>query len=289
MGAKLGDRVGLGWRGELAAGILANLARIDVLEVIADDYFHASRPALRALSNLAAQVPVSLHGVAMGLASSVPVEPARLQAMARLVRQVKPESWSEHLSFVRGGGIEIGHLAAPPRSQRSVAGTVANLARATRVVGSAPMMENIASLIAPPASDMDEAQWLTSIVEAASVPLLLDLHNLYANALNFGLDPHAMLLRLPLHRVGAVHLSGGHWIAEPDQTVDRSHPPRMRLLDDHVHDVPPAVFALLTELARRAPQPLTVYIERDGNFPAFDHLLGQLETARAALRLGRVA
>ncbi len=289
VGAKLGDRVGLGWRGELAAGILANLARIDVLEVIADDYFHASRPALRALSNLAAQVPVSLHGVAMGLASSVPVEPARLQAMARLVRQVKPESWSEHLSFVRGGGIEIGHLAAPPRSQRSVAGTVANLARATRVVGSAPMMENIASLIAPPASDMDEAQWLTSIVEAASVPLLLDLHNLYANALNFGLDPHAMLLRLPLHRVGAVHLSGGHWIAEPDQTVDRSHPPRMRLLDDHVHDVPPAVFALLTELARRAPQPLTVYIERDGNFPAFDHLLGQLETARAALRLGRVA
>lgn len=285
----MGDRVGLGWRGELAAGILANLARIDVLEVIADDYFHASRPALRALSNLAAQVPVSLHGVAMGLASSVPVEPARLQAMARLVRQVKPESWSEHLSFVRGGGIEIGHLAAPPRSQRSVAGTVANLARATRVVGSAPMMENIASLIAPPASDMDEAQWLTSIVEAASVPLLLDLHNLYANALNFGLDPHAMLLRLPLHRVGAVHLSGGHWIAEPDQTVDRSHPPRMRLLDDHVHDVPPAVFALLTELARRAPQPLTVYIERDGNFPAFDHLLGQLETARAALRLGRVA
>ncbi len=281
------DRVGLGWRGELAAGILANLALIDVLEVIADDYFHASASAVCALCALARQVPVSLHGVAMGLASTIAVEPHRLQAMARLVRQVRPESWSEHLSFVRAGGIEIGHLAAPPRSLRSVAGTVANIARATEVVGSAPMMENVASLIAPPASDMDEAQWLSSVIEAAGVPLLLDLHNLYANALNFGLDPHATLLSLPLHRIGAVHLSGGRWIAEPDQAPSQA--PRMRLLDDHVHDVPAPVYALLTALAHHAPQPLTVYIERDGNFPCFEHLLAQLEMARAALRLGRAA
>ena len=33
------DRVGIGWRGELAAGILSNLDRIDVLEVIADDNY----------------------------------------------------------------------------------------------------------------------------------------------------------------------------------------------------------------------------------------------------------
>ena len=33
------DRVGLGWRPELAAGILSNLDRIDVIEAIADDYF----------------------------------------------------------------------------------------------------------------------------------------------------------------------------------------------------------------------------------------------------------
>jgi len=39
----------------------------------------------------------------------------RLDKMARLVEQVRPQFWSEHLAFVRGGGIEIGHLAAPPR------------------------------------------------------------------------------------------------------------------------------------------------------------------------------
>ena len=276
------DRVGLGWRGELAAGILSNLAHIDVLEVIADDYYRAPRAGIAALCSLARQVPVSLHGVGMGLASTIPADPRRLHAMARLMRQVQAESWSEHLSFVRAGGVEIGHLAAPPRTPLSAAGAIANIALATRIVGSAPLMENIATLVQPPASTLDEAEWLAQILHGAHVPLLLDLHNLYANAVNFGAAPEQLLLRLPLDRVGAVHLSGGHWIAAPDGGGQR-------LLDDHLHDVPPAVFALLTQLARLAPQPLTVIVERDGNYPSFEHVLGQLELARAALRAGRDA
>ena len=276
------DRIGLGWRGELAAGILSNLAHIDVLEVIADDYYRASRASMDALCSLARQVPVSLHGVGMGLASTIPAEPRRLQAMARLVKTVQAESWSEHLSFVRAGGVEIGHLAAPPRTPESVAGAVANIALASRIVGSAPLMENIATLVEPPASTLDEAQWLAQIIMGAQVPLLLDLHNLYANAVNRGQDPQALLLRLPLARVGAVHLSGGHWIDEPEGTG-------RRLLDDHLHDVPADVFALLTVLARHAPQPLTVILERDGNYPSFEHVLDQLALARAALRAGRAA
>ncbi|MGK5032414.1 DUF692 domain-containing protein [Janthinobacterium sp. MDT1-19] len=276
------DRVGLGWRGELAGGILSNLAQIDVLEVIADDYYHAARAGIAALCSLARQVPVSLHGVGMGLASTIPADPRRLHAMARLMKTVQAESWSEHLSFVRAGGVEIGHLAAPPRTPHSAAGAVANIALATRIVGSAPLMENIATLIDPPASTLDEAEWLAQIIHGAQVPLLLDLHNLYANAVNFGHDPEQLLLRLPLARVGAVHLSGGHWIEAPGGAGKR-------LLDDHLHDVPPAVFTLLTVLARHAPQPLTVIVERDGNYPSFEHVLGQLELARAALRAGRCA
>jgi len=116
------DRVGLGWRRELAAGIVANLDRVDVVEVIADDYFDAGRRALRALRTLTRQVPVALHGVGLGLASAAPVETRRLERLARVVDAVEPEAWSEHLAFVRGGGVEIGHLAAPPRNTTTVEG-----------------------------------------------------------------------------------------------------------------------------------------------------------------------
>jgi hypothetical protein len=98
------DRVGIGWRPELAANILSNLDAIDVVEVIADDWFDARPGKVRDLRFLAAQVPVVLHGVGLGLASTIPVDRAKLDAMARLVHTVEPETWSEHLAFVRAGG-----------------------------------------------------------------------------------------------------------------------------------------------------------------------------------------
>ena len=201
--------------------------------------------------------------------------------MARLIEATGVEGWSEHLAFVRGGSIEIGHLAAPPRSEASIEGARRNLERAARIVGCAPLVENIATLVAPPASQLDEAEWIERILSGAGASLLLDLHNLYANAVNFGDDPHTFLHRFPLDRVAAVHLSGGHWIDGPNGA--------RRLLDDHVHDVPPEVFALLRELGRLAPQPLTIILERDGRYPPIALLLDQLDTARAALAAGRAA
>ena len=46
------DRFGLGWRPELAAGILAHLDRIDLIEVIADDYFDAPRRDLARIADI---------------------------------------------------------------------------------------------------------------------------------------------------------------------------------------------------------------------------------------------
>lgn len=275
--AEMTDRVGLGWRPELAAGILSNLDRIDVLEAIADDYFD-SPARVRALKTLAAQSTVVLHGIALGMASTSPVDPKRLAKMARLVEQVRPEAWSEHLAFVRAGEIEIGHLAAPPRTSSTIEATAGNLDLARRMVGTLPLVENIATLIDPPASDFDEPEWLSRTIEASGAGLLLDLHNLYANSLNFGIDAGDFLVRLPLERVHMVHISGGKVIGEEGER---------RLLDDHLHDPPDPVYGLLTKLAERCPNPLTVILERDGSYPAMEHLLAQLERARGAMAKGR--
>src|SRR5687768_4289016 len=114
------DRVGLGWRPELAAGIFDGLDRIDVLEVIAENYVEASRDQRQGLRSLAREVPVHLHCVSLGLAGAEEVETARLDQVARLVDEIEPEGWSDHLAFVRAGGVEIGHLAMPPRTEASV-------------------------------------------------------------------------------------------------------------------------------------------------------------------------
>jgi uncharacterized protein (UPF0276 family) len=272
------DRVGLGWRRALAVGILSHLDRIDIVEVIADDLFDAPRRERRAMQTLAKQTPVVLHGVSLGLASAVSVETKRLERIARLCEEVQPEFWSEHLALVRGGGIEIGHLVAPPRTLATIEGACANLARARSVIGSAPIVENIATLIDPPGSDRDEISWISAILDASKCSMLLDLHNLYANGSNFGYDTKEALTQLPMDRITAVHLAGGKWIGASGGR---------RLLDDHLHDVPDPVYDLLVEVGSRAMNPVTVILERDGYYPPIEMLLDQLDRARQALAAGR--
>ena len=57
--------------------------------------------------------------------------------------------------------------------------------------------------------------------------------------------------------------------------------------NDHLHDVPDIVYALLATLAELCPHPLTVIIERDGNFPEFEIMRDQLQRARTAVASGR--
>lgn len=275
------DRFGLSWRPALAAGIFDALDRIDVLELMADDHFRDSAKELRALRTLARQRPVHLHGTGLGLASASPPPAERLERLARVVGAIEPEGWSEHLAFVRAGGIEIGHLAAPPRSSATLDGIAVNVMHARRTVGSLPQLENVATLIEPPGSDRDELAFLNAALQATGAPLLLDLHNLYANAHNFGFDARAFLLALPLERVGTVHLAGGRWCGLRARAGSR------RWLDDHMHPVPAPVFELLELLAARSSRPLTVVLERDGAYPPVTELLAELDRARAAVARGR--
>lgn len=277
------DRVGLGWRGALAASIYTHLDAIDVLEVVAEDLMAGRQRLVRSFRSVARERPVLCHGITLGPASVLPPDRRRLDRLARVIGTLEPAAWSEHLAFVRSAGHEIGHLAAPPRNAATVDAAVRNLRLVAGVVGKMPAVENIATLIDPPDSGLSEPVWVTQISTQADAPLLLDLHNLYANAVNFGHDPDALLHGFPLARVRVVHLSGGRWIP-PGYGDARARP---YLLDDHLHDVPDPVYRLLESVGAMCPLPLDVIIERDGGYPAFADILNQLDRARQALAAGR--
>lgn len=281
------DYVGLGFRVDIAQEIAANidgaLKDIDCLEVIAEDYyrFNANDTPIKGLAMMARGLPVSLHGVTLGMASAADVDLRRADGMARMVEAIQPVFWSEHLSFVRGGGAEIGHLAAAPRNNATIDGTLRNIEALTKHVGAKPVVENIATLITPPCSTMPETTWLSSILNQSNTFMLLDLHNLLTNARNSGLDPFAMLDELPLERVRQIHLAGGIDIPAPGGGT--------RLLDDHVHDVPMIVFDLLEAVGKKTSNNLMVILERDGRYPDFDILMRQIRQAKQSLQQGRAA
>src|SRR6185503_17942887 len=71
------------------------------------------------------------------------------------------------------------------------------------------LIENNVYFIDVPGQDMTEPEFLNALTRRTGCGLLLDLHNLYANARNHGFDAFAWLDQLDLERVVEIQIAGG--------------------------------------------------------------------------------
>lgn len=100
--------------------------------------------------------------------------------------------------------------------------------------------------------------FLLQLVEPVNGFIILDLHNLYCQSHNFGLDADALLQLYPLDRVREIHISGGSWEDSPlltDRQIRR---------DTHDDSVPNDVFHLLEYAMQRCPNLKYVVMEQLG-------------------------
>jgi uncharacterized protein (UPF0276 family) len=157
-----------------------------------------------------------------------------------------------------------------PRT-RAALGVLAANVRLARAELSVPLaLEQVAALPEWPAPELDEAAFLTELLERTGAPLLLDLANLYANARNHG-DPLDLLDALPLERIAYVHVAGG---VERDGLYH----------DTHAHPTP-AGRPRPGRRAVRPARPARVMLERDDAYPPEPELAAELDAIAAATRV----
>ena len=104
---------------------------------------------------------------------------------------------------------------------------------------------------------LEEPRFLSRILCAPRMHLLLDLHNLYTMAQNFGFEAEAYLARLDLAKVIEIHLSGGS-ASEPGWLPSG----REMRLDAHDGAVPERVWDLFELVLPRCSSLRGVTIER---------------------------
>jgi uncharacterized protein (UPF0276 family) len=265
---KLG--IGLGWRPELAHMIARN-SSVNFVEVVAENISPDAIPL--PLAQLRERgVTIIPHGVELSLGGAEPLAIKRLDHLARLAERLDAPMVSEHIAFVRAGGIEAGHLLPLPRTREALDVLVENIRAAQAVLPVPLALENIATLFEWPASEMDEATFITEALEQTDTRLLLDVSNLYANARNHGWDGQAFLDALPLGRLAYVHIAGG-------VVRDRLYH------DTHAHAIPAGAFELLAALRARVELP-GVLLERDDHFPEASELLAEFEAIAQAIARG---
>jgi uncharacterized protein (UPF0276 family) len=264
--------LGIGWRPELAVAIDRHPG-LGFVEVLAED-LDAWGPLPAAVERLRQRgLAIIPHGVALSLGGAEPPDPRRLQALGRLATRLRAPLVSEHLSFVRAGGVESGHLLPLPRTRDALDVVVANVRAAQAALPVPLALENVACLFDWPGGEMDEADFLCEVLERADVGLLLDVENLYANAGNHGWDALAFLDRIPLERIAYVHVAGGF------ERQGLYH-------DTHTAAVPAPVLDLLAELSARVEVP-GVMLERDGHFPCQAELYAEVDAIAAAVARGK--
>jgi len=260
--------VGMGFREPYRSDLFLHRQDVDFLEITADHYMDTGLEKQEELDLLAAHFTLIPHGLNLSLGSAEGLDASYARKFARLIRRLNPPWWSEHIAFTRAGGVDIGHLSPVPFTHEAIEVLVRNIAemRSHLEMDVPLILENITYMVEMPGAEMNEAQFLAELLAKANCGLLLDVTNLYTNAINHGHDLQAIVEQLPLERVVQLHFAGGFW----HEGV---------LIDSHSHATPPQVWELMEEIVARAPVK-GIILERDEELPSFAELREEMQRAR---------
>jgi len=239
-------------------------------EVHSENYFVDGGPALAAIERIRADYPLSLHGVGMSLGSTDPLDRAHLAKLDRLIRRTDPALVSEHLCWSSVGGRHLNDLLPLPYTDEALDHVCARVSEIQDVLGRELLVENVSSYLAFAEATIPEWEFVATVARRTGCKLLLDVNNIYVNAVNHAFSAEAYLEAIDAVAVAEYHLAG----------FDATGP---CLIDTHGARVAPEVWALYrSAIARFGPRP--TLIEWDVDIPEFAVLEDEAATARSILR-----
>jgi uncharacterized protein len=178
---------------------------------------------------------------------------------------------TEHWGFSRTRGITDGAPLPLPASEAVVAVT-AHALRALREVVRAPVgLENLALALSPDELTSQPAM-IARTLDIVDGVLLLDLHNLWCQAVNFERDVRELALLYPLARVRQIHVAGGRW--SPSSYGDRD-----ALADESMHPAFRDELRTIRDVVMRAAAEPVITVERPRDI-AMDERASHKELAR---------
>ncbi len=269
---------GLGWRHPHYAQLLEQLPRVGFLQVHSENFFGQGGAALATLAAARSHYPISLHGVGLGLGSAVGIDTWHLDQLAQLVQRIEPVRVSDHACFARGcvsgAQVHAADLLPIPFTHAQLDVLCDNVQRVQDCLQRPLLVENLSAYLHYAHADYSETDFLNQLTRRTGCQLLLDVNNIFVNALNEQIagklgDPidHCLLWlnALQPQAVGEMHVAGH---CAMDDIV----------IDDHGARACEEVWALYAHAVQRFESSPTL-IEWDTHIPALEVLLD--EAARA--------
>jgi uncharacterized protein (UPF0276 family) len=260
---------GIGLRAAHYRHFLDGRPRVGWLEVHSENYFGAGGYDLHVLEHVRRDYPLSLHGVGLSLGSADGLREQHLAKLHKLVERVDPLLVSEHLCWGAYGERHFNDLLPLPYTEEALALMVERVDQVQSTLGRSILVENVSSYLRYRDSRIPELEFVAELAQRSGCGILLDINNLYVNAINHDFDPGAALDAVPAQAVKEIHLAG-HTRTE------------LCLIDDHGSRVIDAVWRLYETACVRLGAVRTL-IEWDTAIPALDVLLDEARKAGTIL------
>ncbi len=267
--APIPAQAGIGLRSHHFREILDAPPPVAWMETHPENYFGEGGAPLRILERIRAQYPLSFHGVGLSLGSTDPMDHAHLHKLKALIDRFEPAFVSEHLSWCSVGGRFFNDLLPLPYTEESLDHVCARIDEVQSLLKRPLLIENITRYLTWRDSTIPEGEFMAEVARRTGCGILLDINNVYVNAVNFHQDPLDVLKGIPAEAVWEIHLAGfdrfGTW-----------------LIDTHGQVVYPEVWSLY-EWAIHHFGPRPTLIEWDTNLPPLSVLVKQAAQADAIL------
>jgi uncharacterized protein len=267
-------QAGIGLRFPHHGEVLQQHPAVPWFEVHAENYFGGGA-VRRTLEAVRCDYPLSLHGVGLSLGSAEGLDPAHLERLAQLTREIEPGLVSEHLSWSVAGGQYLADLLPLPMTEEALEVVCRHVQQTQERLGRTILIENPSSYLQFAHSIIPEWEFLACVVRRTGCGLLCDLNNIFVSASNHGWDPLAYLEALPAQAIGEYHLAG-----HAERTLESG---RVIRIDDHGSRVASEVWSLYQQALQRCGARPTL-IEWDTEIPAFEVLLEEAALAADRLR-----
>jgi uncharacterized protein len=256
---------GVGLRFQHHREVLEAKPPIAWLEVHTENYLGGG-PSPHTLDRVREHYPLSLHGVGLSLGSACGLDRQHLDRVGAAVRRFAPGLVSEHLSWSATGALFLPDLLPLPMTQEALRVVCRNVDQMQDALGRTILLENPSSYIQFTHSTIPEWEFLAEVARRTGCGLLCDVNNVYVSSCNHGWDARQYIRRLPLGRVGEIHLAG-------HSTRQLASGSTLRV-DDHGSAVCPEVWELYALAIGRFGAVPTL-IEWDNDVPALDVLIAQ--------------
>jgi uncharacterized protein (UPF0276 family) len=265
------DAVGIGLRRALLGPLQAAApGDFDFLECAPENWIGVGGAHGEALEALSARHPIACHGLSLSLGGCAALDAAFLRRVRLFLDHHRVRLYSEHLSYCSDDG-HLYDLLPIPFTDEAVRHVASRIRQTQDILGRRIAVENVSYYAAPPPDRdqraLSELEFINAVLAEADCDLLLDVNNVYVNAINHGYDARAFIDAMPSARIASLHIAG-HYDEADDLKVDTHGAP---VKDD--------VWALLAHAYRQHGIRPTL-LERDFNFPPMPVLLAEVHRIR---------